>query len=510
MYFGKRQAYWLKMIEGELEELESGDIRALLGVYCAFATENKRLMRRAGRAIRQQLEGYSLPQMIWLYERFRSFTSLEWGIDWAELSLKKILGALDREDRRYVLILGSFHPNGYFRERCMEELAKESGALPYLMLRANDWVGPVREKAFFLLDRYLVSCSMEEILSAMPVLEKLQGSGRRSEEQLKLLKSQVFVRLERTLKSEDWRDIWPEDFSVRKSLYRLAMNQGVLSMEQMAEWLRREREACGMIILIRGILSHPDCTLACASGYLTYPNAQIRKCALEHKYECLRESWPGLAAMLLDSGRGVREYAAYILERHTDLDIRGYYLEHLEDARPEYAILGLSEYSRRGNVPALLSGLDSPVKKVQKCTLLALGRQEDFEDEELLWQYLLDDRADISKAAYISMQKRGFYPGAEKLYHAYFRSETEHGKRYLLRLLLRESSWNRLPWLIRIYSENLSEQERWLVMGGICSRFMYAKVPEAQKEAIRMALREKKGALPKSVEEGILYDMRFV
>ena len=66
----------------------------------------------------------------------------------------------------------------------MEELAKESGALPYLMLRVNDWVEPVREKAFFLLNRYIASCSVEEILFSMPVLEKLESSGRRSDEQL--------------------------------------------------------------------------------------------------------------------------------------------------------------------------------------------------------------------------------------------------------------------------------------------------------------------------------------
>lgn len=502
--------YWPKMIEKALEKLEAGDIRALLTAYCTFAVGNRKLMRWAGHIIRLQLEGYTLRQMMDLYERFRTFTSLEWSIDWSALPLKPVLNALDGEDRKYVLILGTFHPNGYFRERCMQELAKERGALPYLMLRANDWAAPVREKAFFLLNSYIVKCSMEEILSSMPVLEKLQHSGRRSEEQLETLKSQVFACLERILKNEDWSDVWPEDFSVRRSLYRMTMEAGLLSIEQMEHWLRREKNSCAVTILIRGILAHPECTLARAADYLTYPNARIRKYALEYTYEHRRESWPELASMLLDSGRSVREYAAYILEKHTNLDIREYYLEHLSDERPEYAILGLSEYSHKGNVSALLPGLKHPAGRVQKCTLLALGRQEDFEDEELLWNYLLDERADISKAACISIQRRDFYPGAEKLYHAYCSSEREHGRRYLLRLLLRESSWNRLPWLIRIYSEALPEQEKWLVKGGMNCRFMYAKVSEAQKEEIYRALKEKKETLPEGVEEGILYDIRFV
>ena len=198
-------------------------------------------------------------QMIELYERFRTFTSLEWSIDWSSLSLNSILRAFcgkdQGEERKYVLILGTFHPNGYFWERCMEELVKESGALPYLMLRANDWVKPVREKAFFLLNRYIASCSVEEILFSMPMLEKLESSGRRSDEQLQELKIRIFAKLEQILKGEGWRDIWPEDFSVRKCLYRMAKSQGILHMEQMDEWLRREKDSFGMTMLIKGILS---------------------------------------------------------------------------------------------------------------------------------------------------------------------------------------------------------------------------------------------------------------
>ncbi len=46
--------------------------------------------------------------------------------------------------------------------------------------------------------------------------------------------------------------------------------------------------------------------------------------------------------------------------------------------------------------------------------------------------------------------------------------------------------------------------------GGINCRFMYAKVSEAQKKEICRALKEKKKALPEDMEEGILYDLKFV
>lgn len=512
MYFLKNRQNdaWLDVIEKEMEKLKAGDGTGLRIVYYAFATGDRKFIGRAACAIRRYLEHFSLEQMIHLHERFRSFTSLEWYIDWTRLPLDKILKALEREDRKYVLILGTFHPNGYFREQCMTALAEEKGTLPYLMLRANDWVLPVRNKAFELLSVYLEQCSLEEILSSMPVLEKLKGSLRRSDGQMEELKDQVFVRLEQILKSANWSRVWPEDFSVRKSLYRTAIEMRKLSLEQMMCWLQREKSSCGRMILINGILAHPDCTLHQAEIYLQYPNTQVRRKALEYKYEHLKTGWPGLESMLLDSGRGVREYAVYILERHTDLDIRGYYLEHLKDDKPEYAILGLSEYSHRENVPMLLSGLQSPVERIRKYTLLALGRQEDFEDEELLWNYLWDKKPGISKAAYISILKKDFYLGAEKIYHAYCGAREEHIRRYLLRLLLRESSWSRLPWLIRLYSETLPEQEKKLIRAGIDGRFMYGKVPEVLKEEVVRALGENGGALPEKMETGIRYDMKFV
>ena len=69
---------------------------------------------------------------------------------------------------------------------------------------------------------------------------------------------------------------------------------------------------------------------------------------------------------------------------------------------------------------------------------------------------------------------------------------------------------NRLPLLIRLYNEGLPEQEKQRVKGGIHCRFMYARVPEMQKEEICKALKEKAGELPKGMEEEIRYDMRFV
>lgn len=335
------RARYYALLEDWIKKLETGNLSALRVVYSVFAEKDTELMKRAGEAISQQLSPMTKPQLLRLCERFRTFTSPEWYIDWSEIQPASIKNTIPSAIYQNVLILGSFHPNGYFREKCI--------------------------------------CDME-----------------------------------------------------------------------------------------------------------------------------------GREDMLLDKSRGVREYAVYILERHSSLDIRGYYVEHLEDVSPESAILGLAEYSRQGNVPLLLKFLQRPERRILKCTLLALGEQGDFTEEALLWNYLLDNRNDISKAAYLSIKKRDFYPGAAAIYTALSQAEAEHQKRYLLNLLLRENTWERFPYLLRLYRRDLPEHTQSLLLSGILCRSMYTRVPRRPQDEIFLALEEKKREIPKWLVDGILYDMKFV
>ncbi len=86
----------------------------------------------------------------------------------------------------------------------------------------------------------------------------------------------------------------------------------------------------------------------------------------------------------------------------------------------------------------------------------------------------------------------------------------EHQRRYLLKLLLRESPWSRLPGLLRLYRRDLPEQEKYQVLSGIRSRTMYGKLPGSLQEEIVSALEESREELPDGLEAEILYDMKFL
>ena len=122
----------------------------------------------------------------------------------------------------------------------------------------------------------------------------------------------------------------------------------------------------------------------------------------------------------------------------------------------------------------------------------------------------MDSRNDISKAAYQSILRKDFYPGAERIFAAYRKAEEAHQKRYLLNLLLRESSWKRLPYLVRLYRRDMPGEESRKVLAGISSRFMYGRISQPLREDILLALEENGGALPEGMEKAILYDLKYV
>ena len=143
----KKIRYYDTLIDA-VDKLNDGDKSFVHIVFGGLGYGDPNLNRIIGRAIRAHLECYTMNEMIGLSELFRQYTSLEWSIDWEKISLKDIKTDLEQEkDYVYALILGSFHPNGYFRERCIMELGNYRDTLAFIVLRLNDWVGQVQRCA---------------------------------------------------------------------------------------------------------------------------------------------------------------------------------------------------------------------------------------------------------------------------------------------------------------------------------------------------------------------------
>lgn len=94
MFWGKyekerlKRTYHAKLSQA-ISRLEKMDMSSLSQVYCAVATEDRKLVQSGGRAIGMVMEHMTMKQVIRLSEHFRQYTSMEWSIDWKELDIRE-------------------------------------------------------------------------------------------------------------------------------------------------------------------------------------------------------------------------------------------------------------------------------------------------------------------------------------------------------------------------------------------------------------------------------------
>lgn len=358
--FGKKAdksaygVYELNILEAA-EKLSAGDEHALRLTYEAFATQNEELVRTAGRAIAEYLRGRNTKQMIRISEQFREFTSLDWFIDWKAVDMKSKREWFETESEyRAALLLGTFHPNGYFREQCLKHLEEYADTLVYLMLRTNDWVERIRQAAYQLTLQKLKQCSLTELVPAILVLEKLRQSCRIAGEYFREIEKQFYERMEMALKQVPLEKIRFCEFDAKKYIYRLLVTRQILTRQQIENLLEYEKHDFCKQILIVGILQYYPCSAEQVEGYLSNRSGVVRRRALEHKYSLVKDAWQGLEDMLLDKNKGVREMTAFVLQKHTNFSVLDFYIEHLQDENPIPAIIGVGEHGGKAEGKRLL------------------------------------------------------------------------------------------------------------------------------------------------------------
>lgn len=492
-----------------VQKLRDGDDSYIHIVYSALAFGDKDLSKMAASTIRMHLEEYSMTQMIKLSESFRQCTSLEWFIDWRNVYFNDLNLSFESEnDYIYSLILGSFHPNGYFRERCTIQLSKYQDTLAYIVLRLNDWVDNIKKCAYDLISVKLKNCSINELFITTLALNKVKSSERRNIEDLLIIYDAITKRIESELQYISLNTICYYPFDIRKNIYKLLFSKKLIDKEQSDYLLTRERHSFCQSLIISGILENNECSIKQIDIYLISDSCYVRRKALEYKYSLLRNSWLGLEEMLLDQNSGIREIVVFILKRYSKINILNHYIDHLVDVKPAIAIIGVGENGSKDQVGLLLPFLSYKDDKIIRITIVTLGRLMGYEGYDLYWKYLFDKRPGISKAAYLSIRKSFIHYGAKKLYNQYKANKMHHIRRYLALLIMEENSWQRLPYLLYLYDdENLAEL-RDKIRLKIIHRDMYGKVDGKQIDLIHKALDERKDVFPAKLVEEIRFDIK--
>lgn len=516
-----------------MEQLAAGQENCLAALYSELLSEDEAFINSVAEAIHAYMSRLDAPNIIKLDRQFRQYTSMEWSIDWEGLSTVDIVGCVrNPEVCLSVLRLGVLHPNGYFREKCMRALAGNEDSYGYIALRLNDWVKQVRDIAYTILSERLDSVETDTAIGMLPFVNRTKKGERYVSWQFQDIETKLAQKIWNHLDEISLDKIREYPPATKRFLYRILVLPEVLSKADAERLLEREKNGNEKALIISLILKKYECGEAEIEGYLKNKSPIVRKKALEMKYERLGDTWAGLEEFLLDTAKGIRGDVCYILRKHTDMDIPSFYKEKLHTDKEAVAILGIGEngsakdadvlaeylFSHRArlvkNAMKALSGLgvsrlrlpgnDAAGQEMSACVAVSL--------DAVYWDYLNGTDASIARAAYDAICKSNIFYGSQKLYQTYKDCLNDNTKKYLLYLLAREPSWERLPYLLLLYEPCLdsSDKTQMLVLRAIGFRSVYTRITKAQADFIMEILERPEVKIPDGIKKGILFDLKHI
>lgn len=474
--------------------------------YQSLRHGNQEDIVRMGKIAHHYLSDMSILRLIKLGEQFSSYTSLLWSINWRDVDVKSMSQYFDHiEDYKSLLIMGCFHPSGYFREKCIRLLTHHPYTLSLVMLRMNDWVEEIQNTAYQLTYNQLSKCSLNELIDVSYVLMKVRNSQRRSQMNWCHIEKLYKDRLKETIKTFDIHHFMKQDIHNRKAFYLLMNEENLFSSDMLEQLLHYEKDTFCLLLVIRNMLKGLD-DLEKISFLMKHRSFYIRKEAYIRYYEIMQDAWDGIENGLLDRSYSIRDYICFVINKHKQFDILGFYLNHLDC--PE-GLLGIGECGNHKQVELLLPYLESDDEKMVKAAIQSISRLLTYHGSDIYWQFLLDERISVSKVAYLTIIKNKVHYGADFIYEHYLSSSLEHHQRYLLSLLLEEDSWERLPYLLKLYEYPEAKMQN-RIQVKVNQRNPYKKVSYALKEKIMCELNCKDNAIDDDIKESIIFDLRFV
>jgi len=501
-------------------ECKNGNKSCLGALQRIFVFSDEKQLQMEAAAIDEDiLSKISVKDLIWLSENFRSWqweldfyvsNMAHWDIDFS----RENFGHLSDGQYEALLKFGTFISNGYSRQQCMELLVHVEGALPFVILRMNDWVAPIREKAFELARQRMKECSVKELLFVLPIIEKLTYSSRRDADRLHALKEQMEHVMEKRLRltiNEELDAICRYEISVRNAIYRFVNQNQVLAREQMERLLVTEKTGYGKQLLVLGIFQHYGCDGEKIEKYLASKSSVVRYHALLYRYEKEKDAWTGLETMLLDTSKRIRENAAYILVKRKSMNVTAYYLQELKRHVSKTVLLGIGENGTKQEIGAILPFLENPNEQICKAALIAYGNLAEESGEAVYWRLLSGSSPVLARQAYRLIRKYQISYSALSLYHGFVQKRGSVSGECFLKLLLCAPSWQRLPYLLMLYCDaELSDEWRCMIVAKIHERNPYAKISRQQAQEIDDILEQKGHLIPPVISEQIQFDLEYI
>lgn len=429
----------------------------LIDIIPSLVAADPRVATNAARSAHKLVAGATANDLVRLSDvlRHRASYSGDYLYEWQKLSPGE-LGKLEQFEDESVSLIGiaSFHANGYVREAAIKRLALiTSGAeLPFLILRANDWVAVIREAAYQAIRARLEPKYARGFKKNLTLLSRLEQAGRSDHQPL-------VQEIYRFLQSGDCRtalleSLDSDDRFIKHVCFKLALSS---SEEDLPEVVRKALDQKDTVIRVWA-------AQRIASAFTGAGLDQFIELMKHDKYtpvrrEALRilvqQNSPALLAelhsALLDSHASMREEARYHL-RKLGTDVAAFYRQHFlagEDRALYSVISGLGETGAASDDHFILPYTSHPAGRIRGAAIQALARLNRNAHVGLLIEALNDKVPHVSRHALKALADKASTIDRERIWELFRSAAHAHVKRNALSLIERLGKWDSIYYLLR-------------------------------------------------------------
>jgi hypothetical protein len=386
----------------------SREVRVVPDLLPRLAADDS-LAPHVARTIVELVREVTPVQLCWLDEqvRHRSHAYDSWRGAWQKLApgaVSRLARAADLDPT--VIGLLASHANGFVRAAALEVLAQSVGGqeIPFLSLRANDWVEPVAARASELLTNRLRPDNRHAVLTALPFMVRVLAQRRRDH-------GEIERALRAVLLSDGGEDALARGTGfaapVRRMMYELLTSGGPAVPRHLLDGALSDADAVIRARAIRSVALEADVehrATILERLLRDDPVPAVRRLVLAVLAEHMPERLAGLFPdVLLDRAAGVRGLARFVARAHQlPLVPRDIYVQSLVSASARQisvAIQGVGETGTREDAELVMSFLGSPLPRHRRAALRAFARLDAERASSSAITALGDDAASIRSAA---------------------------------------------------------------------------------------------------------------
>jgi len=441
----------------------AGEPAAIPELLSILLTGDKQSVEACAEAI-QHLTQRVRPAEFSSFEEFVRQNCTHWQprrASWYQMQLGDIRHLADlRGAAASVLGMASFHKNGRIREGAVRELARIRTAdeLPFLLVRANDWVEAVRLPARnFIMDRIRPDY-VDHFSVWLPLALRLEKASRGDHTMIIRGIRELFAK--RDVRAVLQSGLEAEDKLARRFCFDVALNldtecqrHAILTAFQASD-IQVRKAAASRLAAILPAGEHDELVVLARKDSC----ASVRRAALKIYSEKFPErAEEQFLSALLDSNIAVREEAREFFRKKNAFAVRRYYIERLQakDIRTLCpAIAGVGEAGVASDADALEAFLASPSPRIRATTLRALGKLDADGHIDRFLSALQDSSGKVAREGTLVLGRRANLVGAARLWQVYLRASHAHGKRFAVYLLARVNKWDSITYLLQSLSDS--------------------------------------------------------